>query len=141
MRIRAIADTSAVDARLRNAIKGLDDLSPLLTEFGAMGERAAKMAHAEEATPGGAAWPDLAASTWRQKRGGRKLWETGTLARSFTARPPMGSSVEVASEGVPYAIYHHTGTRKMPQRRSLPLPNYLEPKMTAIAKRYLGRIL
>jgi phage gpG-like protein len=141
MRIRAIADTSAVDARLQNAIRKMENMDELLKEFGALGERGAKMAHASESTPGGAAWADLAASTWRQKTSGKKVWERGDLARSFKARPPMGTAIEVASEGVPYAIYHHTGTKKMPQRRSLPMPSWLEPKMTSIAKRHLGRIL
>jgi hypothetical protein len=141
MQIRAIADIAAVDGKLQDAISKLQSKQELLVEFGALGERGAKEAHAKEATPGGSAWPDLAASTWRQKTSGKKVWETGALPGSFAARPPSGDSVEVASEGVPYAIYHHTGTSKMPQRRSLPMPSWLEPKMNEIARRYLKSIL
>lgn len=141
MQIRAVADTAAVDAKLQRALSKMKDMQDLLTEFGQVGEEGAKQAHAQEATPGGAAWPDLAASTWRYKTSGKKNWESGALAGSFAARPPSGRSVEVASEGVPYAIYPHTGTKKMPQRRSLPLEGWLTPRMNAIAARHLRSLL
>jgi phage gpG-like protein len=137
MWFRSAADIVAVDAKLGRVIVKLGKKRELLEEYGQVGEDGAKMAHAQEATPGGAAWADLKADTWRRKGTGKKVWETGALAGSFVARPPSGNSVEVASEGIPYAPYHHRGTSKMPARRSLPEKPYLMPRMTAIARRRL----
>lgn len=141
MRIRVEAKTANLDQRLAFAARKLADKRAMLVEFGEMGEAAAKQAFARSATPGGAAWPDLKASTWRYKTSGRMLWESGAMAGSYAARPPSGDAVEVGSEGVPYTIYHHGGTSRMPARRALPMPSYLKPKMSAIARRHLADLL
>jgi len=141
VRINVTVESTGLEARLASAARKLDNLNDMLTEFGEMGEAAAKRSFTQSATPGGAAWPSLAASTWRSKTSGRMMWETGSLAGSFAASPPSGNAVEVSSAGVPYAIYHHTGTRKMPARRSLPLPSYLKPKMSVIARRHLAGLI
>ncbi|MFH7241779.1 MAG: phage virion morphogenesis protein [Spirulina sp.] len=139
--IRVDVEKTALDGKLQRAVAKLTSLDAMLTEFGEMGEAAAKQSFPSGATPGGAAWASLRPSTLRRKSSGRLMWETGALAASFLDKPPSGNAVEVCSEGVPYATYHHTGTRKMAQRRSLPLPSYLRPKMAVIAKRHLATLL
>lgn len=141
MRIRVEAKTVGIDRKLAAAAKKLENKSAMLVEFGEMGEAGAKQAFAQSATPGGAAWPDLKASTWRRKTSGRMLWESGAMAGSYAAKPPSGDSVEVGSEGIPYTIWHHKGTSRMAARRVLPMPSYLRPRMNAIARRHLADLL
>ena len=141
LEIKAEVDDNRIQVRLSQAISKMKNLDELLTEWGDLGELEAKMSFTREATPGGAAWPDLAASTWRQKTSGAIRRETGAAAGSYAAMPPRGDSVEVKSEGIPYEIYHHTGTSRMPQRRALPMPDYLRPKLLAIGGRYLRQVL
>lgn len=134
-------DSAGLEGSLLSAIARMRSMDAMLREWGDYGELEAKMAFAREATPGGSAWADLAASTWRQKSSSKKRWETGAAAGSYAARLLGGDSVEIASEGVHYEVYHHTGTSKMPGRRALPMPEYLRPKLAAIARKHLRDLL
>lgn len=63
-------------------------------------------------------WPELAESTLRSRRGGGSgaqiLVDTGRLAGSI--RGDSGADFAEATSDVAYAIYHVTGTSRMPRR-------------------------
>jgi phage gpG-like protein len=67
-------------------------------------------------------WAPLAPSTIKRKGHDRILLETGALRESLVHVGGPGNVAETASRGmifgteVPYAIFHQTGTRRMPAR-------------------------
>ena len=67
-------------------------------------------------TEGRGQWPPLAPSTLRRRRGGsaKILQDTGVLAGSAYAR--HGADFAEVGLGARYAIYHVTGTSRMPAR-------------------------
>jgi phage gpG-like protein len=69
----------------------------------------------EKTDPDGRAWPPLAASTLRRKRGSM-LVETGRLLGSLTSRQ-SGLTVTEGNQAAPYNVFINAGTRKMPARR------------------------
>lgn len=64
----------------------------------------------------GPGWPDLAESTKAQRRGVDYmiLQDTGVMAGSV--EPVYGDTYVDATFGASYAVYHVTGTRRMPRR-------------------------
>lgn len=84
---------------------------------------------ATEGAAGGTPWAPLAASTLRKRRGGGILVETGALRGSLVDEGAPGHVEE--SDGLqllfgtdlPYAVFHQTGTRRMPARPILAIPD------------------
>lgn len=93
-------------------------------------ERATKKQFASETDPDGAAWAPLARSTLRRKKTRSILRETGSTAVSVAMVGPSGLVVRIVV-GTDYAIYHQTGTTKMPQRKIL---GWADRDREAIAK-------
>ena len=79
-----------------------------------------------------------------KKRAGRTsmLIDTGTLFSSIIADSPSGNSIKVRS-AAPYAIYHHFGTKHMPQRRFFPVldNDELTPQAQAAIRAALTAVL
>jgi phage gpG-like protein len=80
-------------------------------------------AEAQFASKGGqtGGWAPLAESTLRSKRGTDILVETGALRGSLVGRG-QGAIRDVRPDGadfgtdIPYAMFHHRGTSRMPKR-------------------------
>lgn len=108
----------------------LGDLTPVMNRIGAELESVVHIRFEAKRDPSGAPWAPLAASTReryakadRRPRagGGVEVARRGTvLERYGTMRSSLSyragpSQVEVGF-GVPYALYHEFGTRRMPRR-------------------------
>lgn len=97
---------------------------PLLEAFaGTLREREARRFDTE----GEGEWPPLAASTLERKRGPRILEESGLLRGSLTGGAEHVETI-IGSEllfgtSVDYAVYHRTGTSRMPKRDPLVQPD------------------
>lgn len=139
-----MAVTVNVEARaalkaVRDRARKMEDLNKPLRKAGLYMERETKMNFARESGPDGAGWAPLAASTLAQKRGGGILKETGALSASIAMIGPSGDQVKVASQGVPYGIYHQTGTSKMPQRKFIGIGDRHIPKITKFFEQHIGQ--
>ena len=137
--------TVKVKVEARVALKAVRDrarkaqtLNKPLRKSGLLEEREHKLNFARESDPDGAGWAPLAASTLRQKRGGGILKETGALSASIAMIGPSGNQVKVASQGVPYGIYHQTGTGKMPARKFMGIADRRIPKHQKIFADHMG---
>nr|WP_242028584.1 phage virion morphogenesis protein [Pseudanabaena sp. FACHB-2040] len=100
-------------------------------------ERSTKEQFASETDPDGAAWAPLARSTLRRKKTSSILRETGSTAVSVAMVGPSGLVVRVVV-GTGYAIYHQTGTTKMPQRKILGWADKDREKIAKIFERYFS---
>ena len=96
-----------------------ENLQPAVAEAAQQILQRVQRDFAAQRDPGGARWAGLRPATRARKRGGAILRETGALAGSIGIRSSGGNAVAIASTGVDYAIYHQTGTSRMPQRRFL----------------------
>ena len=106
----------ALDAIKRLAEK-TSNLSAPMRKAGSYMERETKLNFAKQSDPDGAPWAPLAASTLRRKKSGAILRETGALAGSITMT--ASSNQATVAVGTNYAIYHQSGTSKMPARKMI----------------------
>lgn len=73
--------------------------------------------------PGGGPWAPLAPSTIKRKGHAVILYETGDLERSLVEVDGPGNIAEASARGlvfgtdIEYALFHDTGTSRMPQRQ------------------------
>lgn len=135
VKIEARAALKAV----RDRAQKMKDLNKPLRKAGLYMERETKMNFARESDPDGGGWAPLAASTLAQKRGGGILKETGALSASIAMIGPSGDQVKVASRGVPYGIYHQTGTSKMPQRKFIGIGDRHIPRIVKMFEEHIGQ--
>lgn len=70
-----------------------------------------------EHDPDGRPWAPLAASTLARKKTSTKLRETGAMAAAN--RLYVGGKTARIKNSIDYAIWHQTGTKRMPQRQFL----------------------
>lgn len=92
-------------------------------------------------------WADLspAYQAWKQKRyPGRKILElTGTLLASIAVRGAFGNVTKVSptemvvGTSIPYAIYHQTGTPRMPARKIIELTEDQKKRWVQIIHKFL----
>ena len=118
-------NSKPVEKALGNFQASLADQSPALArvadDFREMIARQFSSEGRTEGTP----WPPLAPSTLRRrpgKAGGPILQSTGALLRSLTAPGAAGHVEQLEAQSLaigtslPYALFHQTGTRRMPAR-------------------------
>lgn len=85
-------------------------------------ERAHSIFFAAEQSPTGIPWAPLARSTVRRKKHSRILVDTGRLLGSLSSSDHTDAIRDIEDRylafgtSVPYAIYHQTGTSRMPAR-------------------------
>lgn len=100
-----------------------------------------------EGAHGGGRWAPLSEryARWKQKHypGKPILERTGDLKKSLTERGAPGavfrSEPRALTMGtdVPYAIYHQTGTRKMPARQEIRLTSHFKIEAMRLIQEYL----
>lgn len=114
----------ALQRRLGDAVRGLQQPHELMETLGALMERNINFRFDTKTDPAGNQWLPLAASTkaaYEKKYKGKvpgSLLERTRHMRESLSSDPGDVSVEVGF-GVPYAIYHETGTRRGLPRRQL----------------------
>jgi phage gpG-like protein len=115
-------NSDTLDQTLENFQASLADNSPALA---AVADDLREMIAEQFATEGAASgtpWAPLAPSTLRKRRGGSILNATGALLSSLTDAGTPGHVEDIGGQqllfgsSVPYAIFHQTGTRRMPAR-------------------------
>lgn len=89
-----------------------------------------------EVDPDGNAFAPLAESTLRRKKTRAILRETSAMIASIQSSA-SGDTGRVQI-GTDYAIYHKTGTSKMPQRNPIGIGDKLREQLNQIARRHLG---
>jgi hypothetical protein len=110
---------------------GLGGLEAALRRMATVPARAAKRAAANlqelvdteydvGTGPYGAPWAPLAPSTVARGRHAPPLTDTGAMRASTVVAPTRGAGVSITF-GAPYAVYHHTGTSRMPARPVAPV--------------------
>lgn len=98
---------------------------------------------ASEGRYGSGGWEPLAESTLARKHGGRILVDTGALLRSLTERAAPGAIREIHPDwmqfgtGVPYAGFHQHGTKRMPARKPVELPESDRRRVVKSLQRFL----
>ncbi len=75
----------------------------------------------------GKTWAALKPSTLKKGRRPPPLTNTGAMRSSTEVKPMAGAGIAITF-GVPYAIYHHTGTRYMAARPVAPTEGQLPPE-------------
>lgn len=126
--------TTTIDiAQLEPLFHGLEtivadtDYTQTLTDFHQVTAGVEMAAFGGEHTPGGEAWAPLAESTVKKKGHDRILYESGDLLASLVEVGGPGNINEASDHGsiygteVPYAIFHETGTSRMPARPAIGL--------------------
>jgi phage gpG-like protein len=99
---------------------------------------------ASQGSAEGTPWAPLAPSTLRRRRASPSiLYATGALLRSLT-EPGAAGHVEALEDqsltlgsGLPYALYHQTGTRRLPARPLIVLSGTRAERWTEIVRRGL----
>jgi phage gpG-like protein len=100
-------------------------------------ERETKLNFAKQSDPDNKPWAALSPSTLARKTTNSILTETATTVNSISGRSAgLIGYVEVTS-GEP-AIYHQTGTSKMPQRKIIGIGAHHVPKIEEIVRQHLG---
>ena len=114
----------ALQRRLGEAVRGLQQPHELMQAIGAVMERNINFRFDTKTDPAGNKWLPLADSTkalyakkYKDKVPGSLLERTRRM-RDSLSYDPGEVSVEVGF-GVPYALYHETGTRRGLPRRQL----------------------
>lgn len=81
----------------------------------------------------GPGWEPLAAATLAHRRGSshKILQDTGAFAASID--PQWGGTYAEARAGVSYAIFHVTGTSRMPKRNPFDLGPFEQPLLDEVA--------
>ena len=110
-------DDQQVLAVLRQLADRLDDLTPALDDVGAALESRVQQRFDLKQDPEGNPWAAWAPSTaeLRAKQGRGSLLELTRRMRNSLNHQATRDEVKVGF-GVPYAIYHEYGTRRMPRR-------------------------
>lgn len=100
-------------------------------------ERQTKMRYKQEVDPSGKPWAALSPSTLAQKTTNSKLIESAVTINSIASTSAgLIGAVSVSNE---IAIYHQTGTSKMPQRKILGINETQDvPKIKQIISDHLG---
>lgn len=99
---------------------------------------------ASQGSAEGTPWAPLAPSTLRRRRTSPSiLYATGALLRSLTEPGAAGHVEELEDQsltlgsGLPYALYHQTGTRRLPARPLIVLSGTRAERWTEIVRRGL----
>ncbi|WP_397570658.1 phage virion morphogenesis protein [Schlesneria sp. T3-172] len=120
----ATADTSAFESLYHDmeTVVQRCDYGPMLEQFQQVIAQGEEVAFRAQSTPGGVPWAPLAESTVRRKGHAYILVDTGDLASSLIDVDGPGNINATNSHGlmfgtdVEYAIFHETGTSRMPAR-------------------------
>jgi phage virion morphogenesis protein len=117
-------DSAAIMAALARTVRMLDNPQALLADIGFELEGNIRYRFATKTDPAGQPWAALADSTKKSYNKkyegvvpGSLLNRSGIMLESLTSNADA-NSVAVGFS-VPYAIFHITGTRRMPRRDSL----------------------
>jgi hypothetical protein len=84
----------------------------------------------------GAGWESLAEETLRRGRHPPPLTDSGRMRDTTRVRPLPGAGIAVTFD-VPYAKFHHTGTKHMPARPVLPTEGRFPPSWEKALRREL----
>jgi phage gpG-like protein len=127
LEIKADSDLNKVLLELQGKGQSIDKFLPTIGEMlvGAVND----VLEAE-----GPGWEPLADSTKAQRRGSvyKILQDTGVMAASL--EPKIGPTYAEAVFGASYAIYHVTGTSRMPRRDPTDLGPFLDPLLDEVAQ-------
>lgn len=140
----SVAGDEKLKLGLQSMIARIRDMRPLARPFDWRFRMAMGQAFKREGSPKGA-WAALSEYTLRTRRypGMPILVQTGALKRSLTQAnnsehilDAHRDYVEIGSR-VPYAVYHQTGTRKMPAREMLVLDRHIVSRMIEDMRHYI----
>jgi phage gpG-like protein len=135
-------NSESVDEALEGFQESLADQQPALA---AIADDFREMIAEQFASQGGAEgtpWAPLAPSTLRRRRASPSiLYATGALLRSLTEPGAAGHVAELEDQSLtlgtrlPYALYHQTGTRRLPARPIIVLSEARAERWTEIVRR------
>jgi phage gpG-like protein len=135
----------SVEKALTEFQESLADQQPALA---AIADDCREMIAEQFASQGGAEgtpWAPLAPSTLRRRRASPSiLYATGALRRSLTEPGAAGHIEELEDQSLtlgtrlPYALYHQTGTRRLPARPIIVLSEVRAQRWTEIVRREIG---
>ena len=137
------ADNSeAVDKVLAGFQDALADQAPALARVADDFREMIGQQFASEGRAEGTPWPELSPATLRRRRARTPiLYKTGALLRSL-AEPGAAGHVEelegyslTLGSRLPYALYHHTGTRRLPARPIIVLSGARSERWTEMVRR------
>ncbi len=146
-----VAGVVEMDRGLARFTDGVSDWRPIWPVFGDSFYAHLRAHFESEGEEGlGGKWTPLnsAYAAWKAVHfpGKKILQRTGALAASLSRREaagavfqPMPRSLTIGS-AVTYAIYHQTGTRRMPQRKEIALDEPVKRELMRIAQMYLIQI-
>jgi Phage virion morphogenesis family. len=123
MRIRSIPPPGVITAAVDAVRAGLSDFAPLFERLADRFYSDQRGLFASGGASAGAPWDPLADqyAKWKDQNfpGRRILERTGAMAAASTdasGRAIADRRMEIDIAALPYAGFHHTGTRYMPQR-------------------------
>ena len=126
-----IAGERQVDRMLSRSTEKIRDLRPFLDAAGNLLRQIMGEQFSSEGSRGGEPWAPLSSrySAYKLSRWGQQPILVASRAMRESLTDPGGSHIERRPERdtlefgtrVPYAVYHQTGTERMPQRKILDL--------------------
>jgi len=147
----AVAGTVEMDRGLARFTDGISDWRPIWPVFADTFYAYIRSQFSSEGEEGlGAKWAKLSDSyaAWKAKHfpGKPILQRTGALIASLTGASAPGAvyqpqphSLTIGST-IPYALYHQTGTGRMPQRKEIVFSEPAKRELMKLAQMYLVEI-
>lgn len=118
---------------IEGARRRLSNLSPLTRDLAVMLQRQTQARFITQKAPDGQSWIP---SRRAEREGGQTLTDTGRLRGSFLfSSTPNSASVFT---NLSYAVYHQSGTPRMPERPMLGMGRLDLQEMNDIAQRYIS---
>lgn len=135
----SVVGVMQMDRRLSRFQDVVSDYRPVLRDIGGLFR---KIEEEQFLSEGHGRWRPLAPATLRRKKGPGILRESGRLFDSLTS--PGGEHEEEISKtegrwgtAVPYAIFHQTGTSKMPTRPPIDFREEDKREITRLVQRFI----
>jgi phage virion morphogenesis protein len=129
MEVKIEVNTKALNQELSRAKEKLSDLTPLMATLAQTLYTITDESFDAERSPDGTPWANLAPSTWRYKKSGRKLYESSTLRDSLYAHSDKTIAqvgVNASAKGFQYGLSHQFGSTKrhIPARPFFPIDRH-----------------
>lgn len=141
IKITATPDTDVFSRRFTRFASSMTDLQPLVEELTTLVWEKIRQGFETEGAATGPIWAALSSSysEWKRKNypGKQILQRTGALYDSIEKE--VGPTKGEVGTGVPYAIFHQTGTSKMPARPIIRLKASTKSEMSKIVHLYVLR--
>lgn len=144
-----IAGEKQIVRRFEGFQANLDDLTPAFKEILKSFYAGEKKQFESEGGWGSGGWMPLSPSYAAQKDPALKIMESSKdLMEALTGAVPANvqgnveiieSNMLIMGTDIDYAIYHQTGTRKMPIRKPIEIPEAERKKWTSIIHRHIRK--